>query len=59
VHPGIHYQAIARTGDNDDQTSAGNSTDVLLALARAFDPGLNAIGAGAMRSTTPLADILA
>ncbi len=58
-HPGIHYRAIAQQHPDDDQTSAGNTTDVLLALARAFDPTLPSIGGGAMISTTPLADILA
>ncbi len=59
VHPGIHYQAVAQSNPNDDQTSAGNCTDVLLALARAFDPAHPSIGAGPPMSVTPLADILA
>lgn len=58
-HPGVHYRAVAQSGPYDDQTSAGNTTDVLLALARAFDPTIGSVGGGPMISTTPLADILA
>lgn len=59
AHPGVHYQAIAQQSPDDDQTSAGNTTDVLLALARAFDPEIPSIGAGPMISEAPLSDILA
>jgi hypothetical protein len=58
-HPGIHHQAVAPTSPGDDQTAAGNATDVLLAIARAFDPAHPSIGAGPPMSTTPLAAILA
>ncbi len=58
-YPGIHYQAIGQTNPNDDQTAAGNTTDVLLTLARAFDPAIESIGSGTMMSTTPLTDIMA
>ena len=59
VHPGIHYQAVAPQFPGDDQTSAGSTTDILLALARCFDPEHPSIGAGAPMSATPLAAILA
>ncbi|MEM6992536.1 MAG: DUF1552 domain-containing protein [Myxococcota bacterium] len=58
-HPGVHYQAIPQNNPDDDLTAAGNTTDVLLALARAFDPALPSVGAGSMISEAPLADILA
>ncbi|MEM9453832.1 MAG: DUF1552 domain-containing protein [Myxococcota bacterium] len=58
-HPGIHYQAIAPAFAGDDNTSAGNTTDILLALARCFDPDLPSIGAGTARSNTPLGEIIA
>lgn len=58
VHPGIHYQAIAPQYPGDDQTSAGSTTDILLALARCFDPAHPSIGAGAPMSTTPLSAIM-
>lgn len=58
-HPGVHYQAIAPNYPGDDQTAAGNTTDVLLALARCFDPDHPSIGAGPPMSVTPLSDILA
>ncbi|MCH9682367.1 MAG: DUF1552 domain-containing protein, partial [Deltaproteobacteria bacterium] len=57
--PGVHYQAVAPNFPGDDQTSAGNTTDVLLALARGIDPRHPSIGAGAPMSTTPLTAILA
>jgi hypothetical protein len=59
VHPGIHYQAIAQNGASDDQTSAGNTTDVLLSILRCFDASAPSVGAGNPMSTTPLNDILA
>ncbi|MBK6919880.1 MAG: DUF1552 domain-containing protein [Deltaproteobacteria bacterium] len=59
THPGIHYQAIAPSSPGDDQTSAGNTTDVLLTLLRAFDPEAPSVGAGAPMSTTPLDALLA
>ena len=58
-YPGIHYQAVPRSGPNDDTTSAGSTTDILLALARCFDPALPSVGGGAPASNTPLTDILA
>jgi hypothetical protein len=58
-HPGIHYQAVAPNFAGDDQTAAGNATDILLALARCFDPEHPSIGAGPPMSVTPLAAILA
>ncbi|MCA9707675.1 MAG: DUF1552 domain-containing protein [Myxococcales bacterium] len=58
-HPGIHYQAVAPGYPGDDSTSAGNTTDILLTLARCFDPEHPSIGAGAPMSTTPLTDIMA
>jgi hypothetical protein len=58
-HPGVHYQAAAPSFPGDDQTAAGNATDVLLALARCFDPEHPSIGAGPPMSVTPLSEILA
>ncbi len=58
-HPGIHYQAVAPQFPGDDQTSAGSTSDILLALARCFDPSHPSIGAGAPMSTTPLSAIVA
>ncbi len=58
-YPGVHYQAVPQQNQDDDQTAAGNTTDVLLTLARAFDPGIPSIGGGPMMSTTPLTDIMA
>jgi hypothetical protein len=58
-YPGVHYQAIPQQNPNDDSTADGNTTDVLLTLARAFDPSIPSIGAGQMMSTTPLDDIMA
>jgi hypothetical protein len=58
-HPGIHYQAIARQSQNDDTTAAGSTTDILLTLARCFDPEHPSIGAGAPMSNTPLIAIMA
>ena len=58
-YPGVHYQATPQQSPDDDQTSAGNTTDVLLTLARAFDPGIASVGGGAMMSNTPLSAIMA
>ncbi len=58
-YPGVHYQAIPQNNPNDDSTSAGNTSDVLLTLARAFDPAIPSIGGGAMLSETPLSGIMA
>lgn len=58
-HPGVHHQAVAPSFAGDDQTAAGNTTDVLLALARCFDPEHPSIGAGPPMSVTPLSAILA
>lgn len=57
-YPGVHYQAAAQQGPDDDDTSAGNTTDVLLTLARAFDPAIPSIGAGAMMSNSVLSGIM-
>lgn len=57
-YPGEHYQAVPRQSLDDDQTSAGNTTDVLLTLARAFDPAIPSIGGGSMMSDSPLTDIM-
>ncbi len=57
--PGIHYQAIAPSSPGDTSLSEGNTTDILLSLARGIDPEHPSIGAGPPMSTTPLADILA
>jgi hypothetical protein len=54
-----HYRAVAQQGPNDDQTSSGNTSDVLLALLQAFDPAAESIGAGAPMSDSPLAEIIA
>ncbi len=48
IHPGIHYQAAPRPG------AAGNISDVLLSVLKAFEPTATEIGAGDPRSTTPL-----
>ncbi|MEM6994538.1 MAG: DUF1552 domain-containing protein [Myxococcota bacterium] len=58
-YPGIHYQAVPQNNPDDDQTSAGNTTDILLAMLRAFDPGAASVGAGAAMSTDPLTEIMA
>lgn len=58
-NPGIHYQAIPQNNPNDDQTSAGNTTDVLLTMLRHFDPGAASMGGGAQISTDELTDIKA
>lgn len=57
VHPGIHFQAVAPAFPGDDQTSAGSTTDVLLTLARCFDPAIPSIGSGGAMSVTPLSEI--
>lgn len=54
-----HYRAVAQQGPQDDQTSAGNTSDVLLALLQAFDPEAESIGAGAPMSDSPLTEIVA
>ncbi|MCH9683075.1 MAG: DUF1552 domain-containing protein [Deltaproteobacteria bacterium] len=58
-YPGIHHQAIAQRRPGDDVTAAGSTTDILLTLARCFEPSHPRIGAGASASETPLAAILA
>lgn len=58
-NPGIHYQAVPRQSPTDDQTSAGSTTDILLALARCFDPSHPSIGSGPPMSNTPLSAIVA
>lgn len=57
-YPGVHYQATPQMDPNDDQSAAGNTTDVLLTLARAFDPGIPSIGSGAMMSDSVLSEIM-
>jgi hypothetical protein len=47
VHPGIHFQAAP-----PGPSSAGNTTDVLLTVARCFDPTIPSLGAGAPASST-------
>jgi Protein of unknown function (DUF1552) len=59
VHPGIHYQAAAPSFVGDDQTSAGNTTDVLLTILRAFDAVADSVGGGAPVSTTPIDELMA
>jgi hypothetical protein len=46
-YPGIHYQASPRNAP-----AQGNTTDVLLTVARCFDRNIPSIGAGAPMSTT-------
>lgn len=57
-YPGIHYQAIPQQNPNDDSTSAGNTTDILLTMLRAFDPGAASVGGGAAMSTSVLSEIM-
>jgi hypothetical protein len=57
-HPGIHHQAIAPQYPTDDTTAAGNTSDVLLTLARCFIPELPTIGGGTALSDTVLQEIL-
>jgi Protein of unknown function (DUF1552) len=60
VNPGIHYQAVPDNDPNDGgAATAGNMSDVLLALLQAFDPAASSVGGGAPMSTTPLTEILA
>ena len=60
VHPGIHYQAVPESDPNDGgAATAGNMSDVLLSLLRAFDPAAPSVGGGAPMSNTPLTEILA
>lgn len=51
IYPGIHVQAAPYP------TSAGNTSDVLLTCLQAFDRSATSVGAGAPRSTTPMAAI--
>jgi hypothetical protein len=55
-YPGIHYQAAPFTSPN---TSAGNLSDVLLAVLQAYDPTATSVGGGAPMSSTPLTAIRA
>lgn len=57
VHPGIHFQAVAPMYPGDDSTSAGSTSDVLLTLARCFDPAIPSIGSGAGMSVTPIGEL--
>jgi hypothetical protein len=67
VQPGIHHSAIANNaadpnGFNDSGATlptAGNISDVLLAILQAFDPAATSIGDAEAGSSTPLAAILA
>lgn len=59
VHPGIHYQAVPQMNASDDQTSAGNTTDILLTMLRCFDAAAPSVGAGMPMSTTPLNALIA
>lgn len=60
VYPGIHYQAVpAANPHGSSAPSAGNISDVLLAILQGFDPTATEIGAEEPYSNTPLADILA
>lgn len=58
-YPGIHYQAIPQNNPSDDQTAAGNTSDILLTMLRAFDPAAPSVGGGAPMSTNVLSDIMA
>ena len=49
VHPGIHLQASP-----PDSPAAGNTTDVLLTVARCYDPTIASLGSGAPASSTIL-----
>lgn len=60
VNPGIHYQAVPSANPNDGgAATAGNLSDVLLSVLRAFDPAAASVGGGAPMSNTPLTEILA
>ncbi len=60
VHPGIHYQAVPSASPNEgNAATAGNMSDVLLSLLRAFDPAAASVGGGAPMSSSPLTEILA
>jgi hypothetical protein len=60
VHPGIHYQTQPWNGANGSSINAsGNTSDVLLACLRAFDPDAPSVGGGAPMSTSPLTEIMA
>jgi hypothetical protein len=59
VHPGIHYQAAPQNNPQDDQTSAGNTSNILLTLLQAFDPEAESVGGGAPMSTGVLNEIMA
>jgi len=54
-----HYRAVAQNNPSDDNTSAGNTSDVLLAVLQAFDPEAESIGGGAPMSDSPLSQIIA
>lgn len=58
-YPGIHHRAVAQNNPNDDQTSAGNTSDILLAMLQAFDPEAESVGDGEPYSDSPLAQIIA
>jgi hypothetical protein len=54
----VHDQATPQMNQDDDQSSAGNTSDILLTLARAFDPGIVSIGSGGMMSDLVLSEIM-
>ncbi|MBL4687173.1 MAG: DUF1552 domain-containing protein [Nannocystaceae bacterium] len=58
-YPGIHYQAVPQSNPNDDLTSAGNTSDILLTMLRAFDSNAASVGGGAQVSSSVLSEIMA
>jgi hypothetical protein len=44
VHPGIHHQAVPYGGAEGSPDATGNTSDVLLTVLQAFDPGAIQIG---------------
>ncbi len=52
AYPGVHYSASP-----SGQPAQGNTSDVLLTVARCYDPTIASIGAGAPMSTTVLPSI--
>ena len=59
THPGIHYQTEPFNGNHFNPNAAKNMSDVLLTCLQAFDPEATSVGGGALRSSTPLTDVLA
>jgi hypothetical protein len=64
-YPGIHVQAIENDPDDPngmtspDMPTAGNVSDILLAVLQAFDPEADGIGGDTAASQDPLTEILA